>query len=131
MNNKLPILLAAATLSLTAQSANKVSANIWFPFEVNGVSLPAGNYHVSRSENPKLITISNPKTSKRIMVLATPAAYDKYGPAKLTFDVIGTRYFLKSVTERASGMVHEVPQSRRSKELISAAKPEVVVLAAR
>src|SRR5262245_52620841 len=106
MNHKLLIFATAATLSMAAQNLQKkLIAEIGFPFDVNGVSMPAGKYELTRTGSQPLLLVRDAATSKSAMVVGRGFFSNKFGASTLTFQRQGDQYFLKAVTDGTAGMV--------------------------
>lgn len=84
-------------LSVTAHADEEgtVIANVPFAFVVDGKTLPAGTYNVSRVSQGSELLISSRNTG----VFVIPTELDSSGVQKpvVTFDKIGDTYFLRQV----------------------------------
>jgi hypothetical protein len=103
--------LLGVGVSARAQDADGVAVSVPFEFVAGDVTLPAGDYRVSR-DNPganRELAISGYKKGK---VFVLPVAFDN-GPSNqptLSFERVGGKYFLSSI-KTPSG-VYTLPASR-------------------
>ncbi|MBI2685193.1 MAG: hypothetical protein HYX27_02680 [Acidobacteria bacterium] len=127
MTCKLLFLTAAATISLAAEDATKkISANIWFPFDVNGVAMAAGKYEVVRTGHAPILTIRDVASRKSVMIVTAGSGASPIGTTLLTFHRHGDLYVLASVTDGRAGTVLGVAQSRKVKEIALTSRPEII-----
>jgi hypothetical protein len=103
--------LLGVGVSARARDADGVAVSVPFEFVAAGVTLPAGDYRVSR-DNPganRELAISGYKKGK---VFVLPVAFEN-GPSNqptLSFEHVGGKYFLSSI-KTPSG-VYTLPASR-------------------
>jgi hypothetical protein len=91
-------LFCGLNLSALAEDLDGAIATVPFEFIAGGVSLPAGEYRVSRVSNngdPELVIRSFNKTGTFLLPIAFSGVAD--GQAKLSFEQVGDKYFLSQV----------------------------------
>jgi len=114
--------LLGVEASARAQDSDGVAVSVPFEFVAGDVTLPAGDYRVSRN-NPganRDLAISGYKKGK---VFVLPVAFDN-GPSNqptLGFEHVGGKYFLSSI-KTPSG-VYTLPASREMIMLGKASSP--------
>jgi hypothetical protein len=87
-------------LGASAQDADTVVANVPHNFEVGGTVLSAGSYRISRADVPpgsRQLLISNHETHESVLLIPTVFDDTQAGRAQLSFEHIGSRYFLSAV----------------------------------
>jgi hypothetical protein len=90
----LPLVLAVAPLAANTS----IRVNIPFAFEVNGATLPAGNYTVEFANNQPVVHLKSQHGAEQSYALASPAALKSApGEPKLIFKRVGDRYVLAHV----------------------------------
>jgi len=94
------VLSATGTLAQTFTSSFTTHAHIPFAFVVQNDSLPAGNYLVQiPGANPGPLMIRQIKDNKEEFILQVPVYEEWSGRPKLTFDKIGSVYYLVQVSD--------------------------------
>jgi len=124
--------LLLATASAYAQTA-KISAKVPFDFTVNGKTLPAGEYVISRVDtNDKVLAITC--RDEHVTMLAIPYEKETLNPAantELVFNHRGSRYFLSQIWVSGSAAGREFAQGQLESELALDYPVEKVVLLAK
>lgn len=133
---RLALLALAGSAALFAQYAPRLVAEIPFAFEMANEKLPSGEYEISTLGNPSHILVSCFEWRKAAFALAwRDGDGTKDGDrAELVFNKYGDRHFLARINH--SDSTFTVPKSRSERmlvtsTLISAAKPERILIAAR
>lgn len=127
-------LIATLTIAGIAGLGNTVSANIPFEFTVNGKTLPAGNYLVTRGSAPGALTIRNAKKGMAAVAIVQGAENGKSGKASLSFRRYGNQYFWAGVSDGNS--VSELPISKAERRAargkdhlaVNETKAEIVII---
>jgi hypothetical protein len=114
-----------------------LTANVPFEFVVDGHSLPAGDYMVSKINEVGYLAVRNESSGTAPVAISTvpPGGnMGDYGVETLTFHRYGSDYFLAAVWDGYTHQGFSVPMSRAEKERANEAslsKPEVVMVLAR
>jgi hypothetical protein len=100
-----------------------VKADIPFAFQVEGKTLPAGQYTIERvwSNYTDLLAIRGDKNHSQALFVTE--SIQKLQPSKdtqLVFDRIGNHYFLKDIWTVGATLGREVPEAKAEKEVKSA-----------
>ena len=134
---KKTLMLFAAALALlvtTATSAQtiRVQATIPFSFVVNRATLPAGEYSVvSADDEGRVLLVSEVNShSKNLVVTNSCRSTKATMDTKLVFHRYGDRYFLNQIWVEGNDAGHELPTSRREKEVARDYSMQRVVLVA-
>ncbi|HTT20844.1 MAG TPA: hypothetical protein VMG82_18055 [Candidatus Sulfotelmatobacter sp.] len=134
---KKTLMLFAAALALlvtTAASAQTIheEADIPFSFIINGATLPAGEYSVKSADvTGKVLLISDLNSHTNNLILANSCRSGKVATKdKLVFHRYGDRYFLNQIWVAGNDAGHELPTSRREKEVAGDFSMQEVVLVA-
>ena len=141
---KKQITTTVATLSLFIALAaigyaglgTKLIADIPFDFTVNGKTLAAGKYEVSKGAAPSTLQIRNIETGNSAATIARDENGDGNGKAALKFHRYGNQYFLTNVTDGNKTL--ELPKSNNERKAArggdnlanSEIKPEIVTVSA-
>ncbi len=88
--------LAALLWSPLLKAQNTEVATIPFGFHANDITLPAGEYSVSKIGTDGVLRLRNTETNKSVL-LAFPVRNSGDSEAKLTFHCYGDHYFLAEV----------------------------------
>lgn len=128
MNIKLFVLTAATVCGLAAEDALKrITANVPFGFESNGVKMAAGWYEVSAPTGSSLVKVRSVSTGKTIVAMAGPVSENTKGVNALEFKRYNDVYFLTALKLGSAQQKIALPYSRREKEMAIAIKPEVIL----
>jgi len=131
MNTKL-IVLAATVLGLAAQDPfRRITADVPFAFEANGVKLAAGTYMVKAPGSLGVVTVVEMATGRSIMLRAGGAERNPGRTNSLEFKRYGDAYFLSAVKVAVSGERVGLAQSRRQMELAIGIRPETILALAK
>jgi hypothetical protein len=105
-----------ASVSVYAQSTQKVEFSTPFAFQVGKESLPAGTYTVDRAAI-NVVLLRPVNAAGGVFVVTTPASAPKENATpKIWFHRYGDRYFLSNIWNTGStGM--SLPKSRAEKEM--------------
>lgn len=134
---KKTLTLFAAALALfvtTAASAQTVDmkVNIPFNFIINGATLPAGEYSVTSADvGGQVLLIRDLSSYRNKLILANSCRSAKAATkTKLVFHRYGNRYFMNQIWIAGDDAGHEIPTSRREKEVARDFSMQEVVLVA-
>jgi hypothetical protein len=119
--------LVAGTLS--AQSADRVRADIPFDFQVGSKTLPAGVYDVTqlRDSSPNVLRFSNVHYTKvNMMTMAGSRDSSKLSP-RLTFSRQGDEYVLNGITN--GSLTWKIPEGAAQPKLAKTNSSEITVMA--
>lgn len=124
------LLSLTAAFKLQATGApHSLAAEVPFPFEANGVPLPAGRYRVQRTAlTPALRLVGAP--SGTALRFRTKPGDERFRSHALFFHRYGDRHFLAAVTDDASGVTIELPMGPQERMLATNFTPETVVTTA-
>jgi hypothetical protein len=91
-------LAVLATVAFTAQTASAASVRVPFNFEINGKTLPAGTYSVTRDLNGSFVTLESEDCKYAYTWYALRGEPMQPGrDITLRFDEYGSEYALQSV----------------------------------
>ena len=125
--------LAVLLASPVSAQAPMQRASVPFEFIVDGHTLPAGDYMVTKINNSGILVFRN--ESIGVAIPSTPGGQLAASDVEsLTFHRYGSDYFLAYVWDGYTNRGFSVPMSRAEKERANAAslsKPEVVMVLAR
>ena len=135
MKKTLMLFAAALTLFMTtAASAQTIhmKADIPFNFIINGSTLPAGEYSVTSADvGGQVLLISDLSSHRNNLIVANSCRSAKAATkTKLVFHRYGDRYFLNQIWVAGDDAGHEIPTSRREKEVARDFSMQEVVLVA-
>lgn len=132
MSCKSLFLALAAVCGLSAQNlVAQMTANVPFPFELQGKTFAAGSYEVQRNTSPDLMTLRNTSTGETVMALVVSRDTKPNGKNALIFEKTGGVYYFRTIVEESSGLAYNAPKSRRQAETAKLHTPEKVFIAAR
>lgn len=115
--NTMILTLGAAVLATTGLQAQTAVANVPFDFNVQNVTMPAGQYSLSPlNYSSRVIEIRNLETGKATAVLTMPSSPSSEKTGKIIFHCYGDRYFLSEVRS-SSGASGHLPASKTEREL--------------
>lgn len=117
----LMLMIALASLTVQAQSANQMKADIPFSFIIGNQTLPAGEYTVryidqSSGKTALLFRSMDGKTS-RIVNMTTAQSGETEMKASLVFNQYGDSYFLSEVWTGADQYGLSLPKSRAERQM--------------
>jgi hypothetical protein len=115
------IIVAAAVVTATAQTGQRLVVHVPFDFVVGGRQMRAGDYTVRRitHESDTALIIRGADGREAAMVL-TSASGKEPSRAELTFRRYGEGYFLASVSIPGTLSVRDVPRSKSEGRLARA-----------
>jgi hypothetical protein len=133
------VLALASALATSAQNPRNLIVNVPFDFKVNGKTLPAGEYIVSRASTADvsgLIMKRRDGEGNAIAMTSPIQSRERQSQSRLVFSRYGERYFLSQVwtTGDSTGRELHKTKQERSLEMELArnnARPETVALTAR
>jgi hypothetical protein len=132
MNTKMIVLAAATVCGLAAQDpSRRITANVPFGFETNGVKMAAGTYVMTGPTEDAIVKIFSKDTGKTTMLMALVANRDESGASSLEFKRYNGVYFLSAMKVGSTGQKVVLPYSRREKEMAIAIEPEVIIALAK
>jgi hypothetical protein len=124
-------MLLTASLSMAQTRVGDVVADIPFPFVVNGQTLPAGHYIVSRVGDSSLRIQGSAHQGMFVSTNSSQRSASD-NSCKLVFHRYGDSYFLSQVWGAGNAGGRELLRSRAERELAAkAASEETTVVAAR
>ena len=129
-------LIVTLTVVGIAGLGTNVSANIPFEFSVNGKTLPAGNYLVTRGANRGTLMIQNVERKTAAVAIAQDSGGKPTGKASLNFRRYGNQYFWASASDGNSASELLVSKAERRAArgadhlAMNETKPELVVISA-
>jgi hypothetical protein len=105
---------------LTAGSAiaqdHAVKATVPFNFNVNGHSLPAGNYTLGTEiTSPLILNITDREKGVHAMAMTQPSAGGDKQTNVMVFHRYGNQYFLTEIRADASSLNVRIPTSKEEK----------------
>jgi hypothetical protein len=132
MKRNLVITAALALLATTAASAQTVNvkATVPFSFIVGRSTLPAGEYTLKATSNGQIVELRNFDAKINQLVLSNSCESRTGTQSKLVFHRYGDRYFLRQIWTEGNNWGHEIPMSKREKEIAKSFSTEDVVLLA-
>ncbi|MBL8213294.1 MAG: hypothetical protein JNK87_21430 [Bryobacterales bacterium] len=113
------------------QLGTRLYADIPFPFELTGITLPAGNYTVRLLPHP-MIQNDEPRLGAAFFLSNPWSLERKDEGVRLVFNKYGDRHFLSQVYTTAN--YYQLPKSKQERELVTSRVvaglrgPEVVVV---
>ena len=137
MLNVVVTLSIIVTLAVAGFAAlgGKLEAKVPFDFNVNGKTLPAGEYTIEPSTNGSLLMIRNWKTGQAAASIARATKDNNDGKPQLIFRRYGQQYFLAQVISPTR--VNELMKSKAEREAArgnhlaqGGAAPEIVTISA-
>lgn len=126
----LAVLLMVVAADAQSLNGNMMKAKVPFSFMVNQKEMPAGDYTVKLvGSGPRYLVISDERGNLTTALPNGVLASRVSKKATLVFHRYGDRYFLSQVWGQGQDLGHELPQSKREKEILaqSQRKDEVVV----
>ena len=129
--------LAVLLASPVSAQAPMQRASVPFEFIVDGHTLPAGDYMVTKINDVGYLALRNESTGIAPIAISTIPPGGNLGASgveSLTFHRYGSDYFLASIWDGYTNRGFSVPMSRAEKERANEAslsKPEVVMVLAR
>lgn len=125
----LMLTVALAALTVQAQSANQMKANIPFQFTIGNQTLPAGDYIVryvnqDSGKTALLFKSADGRTSRIVNMMSTQKT-DVQTKASLVFNQYGESYFLSEVWTGGDQYGLALPKSRTERDLNQMAKVDV------
>ncbi|HKN36556.1 MAG TPA: hypothetical protein VJX16_25215 [Terriglobales bacterium] len=122
------VLLAAG--SVQAQNGG-VKANIPFDFTAGSMTLPAGEYSITRmSDFGGILLVAGSSSSKDLVRSQAVENIAAPTSTQLVFHRYGNRYFLYQIWVRGENRGRELPQTRLERELASNRQPAPVAVLA-
>jgi hypothetical protein len=107
-------LIGAAGLAMATkgQAVDKIVVNIPYEFVVAGKTLPAGTYRVNRVPNSieRVLVLSSFENRASALVLATDVESIFADKAQVSFEQVGSQYFLSKI--ETADHVFTIPVSR-------------------
>ena len=131
-----PMLLAAiVVLVITTRAAAQsvhMKADIPFNFIVSGATLPAGEYSLASVDVDGRVLLIRDLTAHRNNLIVANSCRSNNGAtkSKLIFHRYGGRNFLRQIWVQGSYSGHELPTSRREREVAKTFSMQEVVLVA-
>ena len=112
----LSLLLVAG--SAFAQTIN-VRSNIPFSFNAAGKSMPAGQYSIKTlGTDGKTLALQGSEPGAVMLLNANSTSkLDAADSTKLVFHVYGSEYFLSEIWVAGDNLGHQIPETRREREL--------------
>ena len=130
MKRMITLALVVAGLGYTSYASAQnaaVKVNVPFDFAVGNQILPAGEYRITAAESDDLVFESRDHRA-HLYTVAEPGETATDGKAKLTFDVVQGKYYLRTIAATSSKTSAAFPTSRlekKSQELaMQQAKPQ-------
>jgi hypothetical protein len=117
----LMLTIALAAMTVQAQSANQMNANIPFSFTIGNQTLPAGEYTVryinQDSGKTALLFRSMDGKTSRIVNMNTTQKAESEVKASLVFNQYGNSYFLSEVWTGGDQYGLSLPPSRSERQI--------------
>ena len=126
----LAVLLMVVAADAQSLNANMMKAKVPFSFMVNQKEMPAGDYTVKLvGLGPRYLVISDERGNLTTALPNGVLASRVSKAAKLVFHRYGDRHYLSQVWGQGQDLGHELPQSKREKEILAQGQrtDEVVV----
>ena len=113
------VCLAVAAPNASAQSTQRITADVPFEFLLKGQAFPAGTYSVSVSAASPVITVRSEDRRRNIMFLTSNGAERRRSTEQpsLVFSRYGTEHVLAQVWFAGTRRTHELPKDSRTREL--------------
>jgi hypothetical protein len=128
MTTKMLLITAACAVAATAGEWN---AKIPFPFEMNGMAMPAGAYVLRDHTGTPWVQAIHKKTGRTFLFDRMPPSNVALANSQLVFRSVSGNFVLSAITDPATGGQVNLPTSRNVKEAIkTAAITNVTVTAA-
>ena len=131
MKLKAILIAAASVLGMSAQTASvDMEAKVPFAFEVNGRTMPAGEYSL-HSEAPKTYaTVKHAATGRGFLFEVRKTSGVRMERSVLVFDRRGDRFVLRAVADKQTGAAIDIPQSRGAGEAAVSAVSRIALTVA-
>ncbi len=127
-------LIATLTVAGLAGLGTAITANIPFEFTVNGKTLPAGNYLVTKGTTQGTLIIRNMEKKAAVAAIVRNTETGKSGKANLTFRRYGNQYFWAGASDGNAASELAVSQAERRAArgndhlAVNESKPELVIV---
>jgi hypothetical protein len=127
-----PVVLAAlGVASAAAQSPGTLQVTVPFPFTVNGVSMPAGDYSISRSgaESSALLGMRSNDRRHTLFFAGSPAVLGNAAAASsLVFRHVGSEYSLADIWWAGYSAGVQLAPAKESPATAALHRPEVTMV---
>jgi len=117
--NKQYLRILAATIGFCGfsvaakgQTVDQIKVNIPYQFVVNGTTLPAGTYNVSRASDKieGALILNNFESHTGAVIVAKRVESASYNRSEVSFDEVGGQHFLRKI--KTSDYEYIIPPSR-------------------
>ena len=111
--------LAVAVPNASAQSTQRITADVPFEFLLKGQAFPAGTYSVSVSAASPVVTVSSEDRRRNTIFLTNNGAERRRSneQPRLVFSRYGTELVLAQIWFAGTLRTHELPKDSRTREL--------------